>query len=246
MDASTKRARRRVSLGWLARSVPVLLAGLVCLGSGSAHAAPLDGNNTITNYTAGNSCSAFNYTGDTCDSSGIAVPTQGASGLFFSTGDLGSTYNGDTMYFDLVAGSETVGGGWWSDNPKVLDCSDGGLTTCSTVGTIGSITGVATWTMGSASHHYLVMLTGRLNGTALWTHVTLTYTAPGGGGSPTPTPGPGGGGSGGSGSITYPTIDMGAVGANVTAFFGFLAPILWLVGGISIGGLLLHKARGMF
>lgn len=47
-------------------------------------------------------------------------------------------------------------------------------------------------------------------------------------------------------TITFPTVDLTSVGANVTAFFGFLAPVLWLVGGIAIGGLLLHKARGMF
>lgn len=47
-------------------------------------------------------------------------------------------------------------------------------------------------------------------------------------------------------AITFPTVDLTSVGDNVSAFFSFLSPVLWLVGGISIGGLLLHKARGMF
>lgn len=44
----------------------------------------------------------------------------------------------------------------------------------------------------------------------------------------------------------WPVVNLSAVSDNTGGLFAFLAPILWLVGGISIGGLLLHKARGMF
>lgn len=46
-------------------------------------------------------------------------------------------------------------------------------------------------------------------------------------------------------TITFPTVDLTSLSANVGAFFSFLAPVLWLVGGIAIGGILLHKARGL-
>jgi hypothetical protein len=46
-------------------------------------------------------------------------------------------------------------------------------------------------------------------------------------------------------TIVFPTIDMTALSDNVSAFFAFLSPILWLVGGIAIGGYLLHKALGL-
>jgi hypothetical protein len=46
-------------------------------------------------------------------------------------------------------------------------------------------------------------------------------------------------------TIAYPSVDLVSLNASVTGFFNFLAPILWLVGGIAIGGYLLHKALGI-
>jgi hypothetical protein len=46
--------------------------------------------------------------------------------------------------------------------------------------------------------------------------------------------------------FTFPSLDISGINDAVSGMYGFLAPVLLLVGGISIGGLLLHKARGLF
>lgn len=46
--------------------------------------------------------------------------------------------------------------------------------------------------------------------------------------------------------FTFPSLDISQINDAVSGMYGFLAPVLMLVGGISIGGLLLHKARGLF
>lgn len=46
--------------------------------------------------------------------------------------------------------------------------------------------------------------------------------------------------------VTFPTLDMTQINASLSGMFGFLAPVLFLVGGIGIGGLLLRKAKSFF
>jgi len=43
--------------------------------------------------------------------------------------------------------------------------------------------------------------------------------------------------------VTFPTLDLTAVSTNMTAFFNFIAPVLWVVGGIGLGGLIVGKVR---
>lgn len=230
-------------VGVLSRLRPaavVVAAAVALFGAGGVHAAPLGGSNTWLDWTAGGShCADLGLTSPQCDTSGIYFPA-GTSGNFFPLGDLGSTYNGDAVYVTVVAGTEADGSS--SGEPEVLDCSDSGFTSCTGMGTFSGWPGEVTWTLGSNSHHFLLIRDNNVGGNGVISHFKVTYTPAGGGSGG----GDGGGGSGGSGgTITFPTIDMGAISANVGGFFGFLSPVLWLIGGISIGGLLLHKARGL-
>lgn len=58
-----------------------------------------------------------------------------------------------------------------------------------------------------------------------------------------PTATPGGPGGGSTGSVTYPVLDMTALAAQVAAFWGFIAPAVYIIGGISLGGLIVAKFR---
>lgn len=55
-----------------------------------------------------------------------------------------------------------------------------------------------------------------------------------------------GGGGGGGGSVSFPTLDLTQVGSNMSNFFAYLAPLLYVVGGIGLGGLIVSKARHLF
>lgn len=46
--------------------------------------------------------------------------------------------------------------------------------------------------------------------------------------------------------ITFPTLDMTALSGGISGFFTFMSPALWLIGGISVGGILLSRARSFF
>lgn len=46
--------------------------------------------------------------------------------------------------------------------------------------------------------------------------------------------------------VTYPTLSLSTVSTNMTQFFNYLAPLLYVVGGIGLGGLIVGKARHLF
>lgn len=46
--------------------------------------------------------------------------------------------------------------------------------------------------------------------------------------------------------MTFPTLDLSTIATNMTAFFGYLSPVLYVVGGIGLGGLIIGKARHLF
>lgn len=45
--------------------------------------------------------------------------------------------------------------------------------------------------------------------------------------------------------MSYPTLDLTALSTQMTTFFSFIAPALWIVGGISLGGLIVGKVRNL-
>lgn len=47
-------------------------------------------------------------------------------------------------------------------------------------------------------------------------------------------------------SFTFPTLDISGINSAVSGMYGFLSPVLLLVGGIAIGGILLRKAKALF
>lgn len=53
-------------------------------------------------------------------------------------------------------------------------------------------------------------------------------------------------GTGSVGSVTYPTLDIAALSTQMGNFFGFIAPALYIVAGIALGGLIISKVRHLF
>ncbi len=47
-------------------------------------------------------------------------------------------------------------------------------------------------------------------------------------------------------ALTYPTLDITTISTQMGAFFSFIAPALWIVGGIGLGGLIVGKVRHLF
>lgn len=48
------------------------------------------------------------------------------------------------------------------------------------------------------------------------------------------------------GVVTYPSLDLPTISTQMNNFFSFLAPLLYVVGGIGLGGLIIAKARHLF
>lgn len=46
--------------------------------------------------------------------------------------------------------------------------------------------------------------------------------------------------------MTYPALDLTAIGTQMGNFFAFIAPALYIVGGIGLGGLIIGKVRHLF
>lgn len=46
--------------------------------------------------------------------------------------------------------------------------------------------------------------------------------------------------------MTFPTLDLTAISTQMTAFFNFISPALYIVGGIGLGGLIIGKVRHLF
>lgn len=46
-------------------------------------------------------------------------------------------------------------------------------------------------------------------------------------------------------TLTFPTLDLTAITANMQAFFSFMSPALWIVVGISLGGIIVGRLRGL-
>lgn len=45
--------------------------------------------------------------------------------------------------------------------------------------------------------------------------------------------------------MTYPTLDLTAISTAMAGFFGFVSPALWVAVGISLGGYIAAKVRGI-
>lgn len=46
--------------------------------------------------------------------------------------------------------------------------------------------------------------------------------------------------------MTFPTLDLSQISSQMNAFFSFIAPALYIVGGIGLGGLIIGKVRHLF
>lgn len=89
----------------------------------------------------------------------------------------------------------------------------------------------------AATQSYTVTIAANAPGgsTAYIDNVTITEV----GASPPPTPCTGN-------CINYPQIDLPTISTNVGSFFNYLSPLLYVVGGIGLGGLIVAKARHLF
>lgn len=50
-------------------------------------------------------------------------------------------------------------------------------------------------------------------------------------------------GGGGSGSLGFPSLDLTAISDNIGLFFSFMSPLLWILLGIGVAGIILARAR---
>ncbi len=46
--------------------------------------------------------------------------------------------------------------------------------------------------------------------------------------------------------VSYPSLDLTSLSTNMGAFFSFIAPALWIIAGIGLGGLIVGKVRHLF
>lgn len=224
---------------WLAariRAVAVVSAFALAIGGPglAAHAAPLRALPTTTITVDDSSVSCASWTG--CSSgtfnvnAGVGATAYHAavSGAAPYTVTQGATNTaGLTGTVTLTAASYNSGAAY-----VFLDlCTTGTSSpaTCSALGAHLNANGAQTFTVPASNPYWIEVLGDAASGGFVnGIRVVVTVAAP------VPD------------TIAYPSVDMGSVGDSVTGFFGFLAPVLWLVGGIAIGGLLLHKARGLF
>lgn len=199
-----------------------------------------DGWGPSTSYTAASNTRCYGGSGGcwadqfsnqyAITSPGVAVTTNSAGSVAWSATVEFSGAAGESVAADLtvdgtahaLTGSCTVGAG--AANVWTL-CTFNGYTSAPPGGTAAlkvTPSGTGSYTLDEIS---LIQ--------------TFTVAA-----APAPTPIPVA--VGGTGSVSFPVLDMTSLGANVSSFFSMMAPALWLIGGISIGGLLLSRARNFF
>lgn len=43
--------------------------------------------------------------------------------------------------------------------------------------------------------------------------------------------------------MTYPVLDLTSISSNIGLFFSFMSPLLWILLGIGVAGIILARAR---
>lgn len=228
----------RLRGAWVLRAMCAVAAPFVFVALGAAGAMPAQSTLQSWNFdTSVEGWSGVNYvTGSSCfGGGGGCLQYQGAGASMRSplvTVTPGQVLDVEYEISSSDGSAQTVG-------PVVLTDGANGLAGGTDSGTC-TVTG-ASYVICNTSVHYTVpsgvtsvaLYWPGPSGVVRFDNVSLLNNAASSSGPV----------SGASGAVTYPILDLAALSAQVTAFWSFIAPAIYIIAGISLGGLIVAKVR---